>query len=70
MKMVVVDALGKKPVGDLEQIDLAGAEHVLGLDALASSGWEEASHHVRLTVDPSHRKPSQPPRRHEGPWGR
>ena len=52
-EMVVVDPLGKKPVGDLEQIDLAGAEHVLGLHPLASSARDEASHHVRLAVDPS-----------------
>jgi hypothetical protein len=52
-EVVVIDASGEKPVGDLEQIDLAGAEHVLGLHALASSAWHEASHYVRLAVDPS-----------------
>ena len=68
-EMVVVDALGKKPVGDLQQIDLARAEHVLGLHAARLLGKGEASHHVRLAVDPSQTTVTAP-RRQEGPWGR
>jgi hypothetical protein len=53
-QMMVIDALGEKPVGHLQKVHSPRTEHVLRTQRFAASAGDQAGHHVRFAVHARH----------------